>query len=115
MPNKNYVRGVRLERLAVNELEQDGYIAARTAGSHGVFDIHASNQRHVLLIQCKSYLPSKKEAKEIAKNALENTPICKHVIVQLWCRVDGKWKKLTLDPNKGTKNGAAKEQRSPDC
>ena len=37
--NKNYLRGVRLEREVVDIFKKAGYIAQRTAGSHSEFDV----------------------------------------------------------------------------
>ena len=39
MPNKNYERGVRLEREVVDIFKQNGWDAVRTAGSHSPFDV----------------------------------------------------------------------------
>jgi hypothetical protein len=39
MPNKQYQKGVRLEREVVNLIKQAGGRAARTAGSHGWVDV----------------------------------------------------------------------------
>lgn len=41
MVNKNYKRGYTTEMKAIKELEEQGFYAVRTAGSHGVFDIMA--------------------------------------------------------------------------
>ena len=41
MPNRNYNRGVRYERQLVNALKACGAEAARTAGSHGRYDVVA--------------------------------------------------------------------------
>jgi len=53
MGRTNYKRGVEIERKAIEQLEQVGYIAMRTAGSHGHFDVIAVNQNGVRFIQCK--------------------------------------------------------------
>ena len=52
MPNKNYKRGVEKERLVIEQLEEVGYIAMRTAGSHGMFDVIATGPS-VRFIQVK--------------------------------------------------------------
>ena len=39
MPNRNYIRGVRAEREAVNFARQEGQIAFRSAGSHSPYDV----------------------------------------------------------------------------
>lgn len=40
MPNANYVKGVVLEREIVNLFKSVGCTAARTAGSHGKYDLY---------------------------------------------------------------------------
>ena len=37
--NKNYQKGVRLEREIVKIFKENGYEAIRTAGSHSSFDV----------------------------------------------------------------------------
>lgn len=44
MANKNYRRGVVIERKVKDELEIKGYTVLRTAGSHGIYDIIAVNE-----------------------------------------------------------------------
>ncbi len=56
MPNKSYNRGVAFERSVIKKLEEKGYTAARTAGSHGSLDIWAMNKIYINLIQCKTTL-----------------------------------------------------------
>ncbi len=41
MPNKNYLRGVAIERKAKDLLEILGYTVIRSAGSHGPWDLIA--------------------------------------------------------------------------
>ena len=41
MPNKNYDKGVLLEREVVNYFKDVGCHSARTAGSHGKYDLYA--------------------------------------------------------------------------
>ncbi len=59
MPNKNYQRGVRLEREVVNIFREKGWIAQRTAGSHSPFDVTLVKQDRdnkicfVAFVQCK--------------------------------------------------------------
>lgn len=58
MPNKNYLRGRRLEWQVKKDLEDKGWLAVRTAGSHGHWDVIAfkDDDIHdisVKLIQCK--------------------------------------------------------------
>ena len=40
MPNSNYIKGVVLEREVVNLFKAAGCTAARTAGSHGKYDLY---------------------------------------------------------------------------
>lgn len=40
MPNANYVKGVALEREIVKLFKSVGCTAARTAGSHGKYDLY---------------------------------------------------------------------------
>lgn len=53
MARTNYERGVEIERKAIQQLEQVGYIALRSAGSHSSFDVVAINPNGIRLIQCK--------------------------------------------------------------
>jgi len=70
MANKNYKRGVEIERRIIQQLEEVGYKASRTAGSHGIYDVIAENGLGIRLIQAKrvkkgsSYKAEYKEAKE---------------------------------------------------
>lgn len=45
MPNANYTKGVVLEREIVNLFKSVGCQAARTAGSHGKYDLYAIGSR----------------------------------------------------------------------
>ena len=51
-----YQKGVRYERQAKKELEQEGYIVTRSSGSHGKADLIAINKEKIRLIQVKSTL-----------------------------------------------------------
>lgn len=57
MPNKNYQRGRRFEWEVKKDLESQGWIVVRTAGSHGLWDIIAfrdiGGEIRARLIQCK--------------------------------------------------------------
>ena len=50
----NYQRGADQERRTVKKLEEDGYYATRSAGSHGAADVlgWSLDERPDLLIQC---------------------------------------------------------------
>ena len=54
MPNKNYQRGVRLERLWTAEMTDKGYTTTRSAGSHGLIDCFAWNDKEIVLVQIKN-------------------------------------------------------------
>lgn len=54
MPNKNYRAGVRLERLWMAQMKQQGYYVARSAGSHGVIDCIAWNDTEIIMAQIKN-------------------------------------------------------------
>ena len=58
--NKNYQRGVRLEREVVNIFKEHGFIAQRTAGSHSKYDVLVVKETKedqkicfVFFVQCK--------------------------------------------------------------
>jgi Holliday junction resolvase len=56
VPNALYRKGVRKERLIVNNARAKGYISFRSAGSHSPIDvciIDAEN-RNIYFVQCKS-------------------------------------------------------------
>ena len=46
----NYQRGRSAEYKAVKELQAAGYIATRSAGSHGLWDVMAVNKNGVRLM-----------------------------------------------------------------
>lgn len=52
MPNKNYRRGVAIERKAKIELECDGYTVIRSAGSHGQWDLVAVLEGSTNPVRC---------------------------------------------------------------
>ena len=55
MPNANYVKAARFERRVVRDLEADGCLTVRAAGSHGPFDVWAVTQDgRARLVQCKT-------------------------------------------------------------
>jgi Holliday junction resolvase len=55
MPNRNYIKGVRKERVLVNHARADNHLAFRSAGSHSPIDVVIINHdNHLInLIQCK--------------------------------------------------------------
>lgn len=88
----NYERGVEVERKIIHQLEKEGYVATRSAGSHSKFDIWAFNHLHTLLIQSKRckvfnesfYQEELNQIKEIAKRA----PL--EVQIEFWVWLDKK-------------------------
>ena len=48
-----YRRGVRFERIIIDDLRSNGYYAQRTPGSRGVADVIAIKPGQILLVQCK--------------------------------------------------------------
>ncbi len=69
MPNKNYVRGRSREYLALYALRKDGWMASRSAASHGAVDVFAAKDGRVLLVQVKSGRArvTKEELEELVK------------------------------------------------
>ena len=54
MPNRNYVKGRSREYLALYALRRAGWMASRSAASHGAVDVFAAKGGKVLLVQVKS-------------------------------------------------------------
>ena len=54
MPNRNYVRGRSREYRTLYALRKDGWIASRSAASHGAVDVFAAKEGRILLVQVKS-------------------------------------------------------------
>lgn len=52
--NRNYVNGAALERKVKAYFEQSGFLASRSAGSHGPFDVQADDGITLWYIQCKA-------------------------------------------------------------
>jgi len=67
MPNKNYLKGRRREWKIKRELEKEGYICIRSAGSKSFADIICidRNVGIVRFIQCKPKNFSEKKKKEL--------------------------------------------------
>jgi len=53
MPNANYIRGAALERKIKKFYEEKGCLASRSAGSHGMIDVWATDFKTLFLVQCK--------------------------------------------------------------
>lgn len=54
LPNKKYIRGRNNEYRAIKILECAGYRCIRSAGSHGMWDIHAYSKVGARYIQVKT-------------------------------------------------------------
>jgi Holliday junction resolvase len=69
LPNPNYIRGRSKEYRAMTLLKDDGWVVARSAGSHSPVDIFAAKLGVTLLVQVKSRKARMKaqEAKELVK------------------------------------------------
>lgn len=65
--NKNYIAGRNKEYKVKRDLEKQGYIVLRTAGSHGFADLIAVDRmrRKILFIQCKPKNFREKEKLEL--------------------------------------------------
>ena len=73
-PNYNYLRGRRAEWRACKDLERNGFVALRTAGSHGFADvIGVQVGAPVQLIQVKT-VSSKAKADKLIKRFVEHPP-----------------------------------------
>lgn len=71
--NSNYVKGARVERKALDQLEKDGYLVIRSAGSHSPFDIVAIGKEEIRLIQLKA---CKKFYQNILESAIKEIRKC---------------------------------------
>ena len=91
----NYAKGARLERELKAQLEKDGYTCVRAAGSHGMFDLVAWNERKVMLIQCKTRKPSKKEMAELC-----HLP-CPDNFTKLWAHRENRKKWIFTNATQG--------------
>lgn len=61
MPNKRYINGAAFERRVKKLLENEGYYAARAAGSHGLFDVVGVRKDRLVAVQCKLGTLSKED------------------------------------------------------
>lgn len=69
MPNPNYNRGRSKEYKAMEMLKAEGWVVARSAGSHSPVDVFAAREGATLLLQVKNGKARVKaeEAKELVK------------------------------------------------
>ena len=67
--NRNYQRGRSREYATLNTLRKDGWMASRSAASHGAVDVFAAKDGKVLLVQVKSgrARATKEELEELVK------------------------------------------------
>jgi hypothetical protein len=54
MPNSKYRAGRDLEYAAARDLEANGYLVIRAAGSHGLADLIAFKPGELVIVQCKA-------------------------------------------------------------
>jgi len=92
MKSTNYRLGYRAERAAVKQLEEEGYTAARTAGSHSPFDVVAFRKSGARFIQVKS---SRKFSNSIIDNAMKplweiSREMPEGCSAELWVKVNRK-------------------------
>jgi Holliday junction resolvase len=83
-----YRRGARLEYLARDVLRQQGYVVARSAGSHGPFDLIAVSAQRVLLVQVKQ----KGQSIRLALEHLAAVRAPRGVRKQVWVYYHGQWR-----------------------
>lgn len=75
MPNKQYQAGRRLEYECMARWKRGGYEVARSAGSHGIWDLCAvKHGQPVNLIQCKR-VSTDKQAVAIIEAFRSNPPL----------------------------------------
>lgn len=74
MPNDNYKRGRNFEYYVLKKLQDKGFYAMRSAGSHTVIDLLAFKEDEMLLLQLKS---SSKDKEPDIKQLLKPTVIVK--------------------------------------
>ena len=88
----NYRRGVETERKIMAILEEAGYVAVRTAGSHGPVDVIGIGPTGVRCIQAKrSKEPTGWESEfEQAMDTLRELPKIPSVSYECWVWVDRK-------------------------
>lgn len=92
MTNANYIAGRRLEYLARDELQRQGYTIVRSAGSHGPIDLCAIHGDGVILIQVK------KRSGDVSEGvtALQAVSVPAGVRREVWQRAHGGWRMATV-------------------
>jgi len=98
----NYRRGGTYEYIAKKQLEEQGYVVIRSAGSHGPADLVATNDWEIKFIQIKFQKDKKINLNKYSEDieALRKIPISLHNDVrrELWIRIKGntEWKKYLI-------------------
>jgi len=87
-----YRRGYRIERIARKNLEDQGYYVIRSAGSKGLFDLIAINQREVKLIQIKKGRIDRGETERLKE--FTNCPANARKEIWIWKR--GRFEQIVL-------------------
>ena len=103
MTNKNYLKGIRLERAVVDKFRDKGHISFRSAGSHSkidVVDIDTKNKR-ICFYQCKKgkNTMTKKQKEDFIKMSDEYI-----VLFEIINEVADRRKKIKINKLKGGKN-----------
>lgn len=72
MVNRNYKNGRAKEYRIVKQLKDEGFIAARSAGSHSPIDVWAihPDKREIVLVQSKLGYLSKNNKRQIEEDGL---------------------------------------------
>jgi hypothetical protein len=95
MPNTNYRKRARLERLARPELERQGYVVIRAAGSKGPCDLVALNKHEILLIQVKA----EGAVRPADRQKLADMPAPGNAVREIWERTrQGTWHLQKVTP-----------------
>ncbi len=87
----------------MEQLRKQGYSVARTAGSHGPFDVIAISKEHIKLIQLKRCLTKKgPSAYNDDIDKLKEVPVPETqswiIIKELWIWIDRKgWDKVLIE------------------
>jgi len=89
MPNKNYQRGVRFERMIMEELSPN-YVTMRTTGSHGVADVIAINEYSVRMIQAKTTADFSLNGYTKELKIFSSLRFSENVQKELWIKMDRK-------------------------
>lgn len=93
MPNRNYQKGVRAERLLKQQLEAIGYLVIRAAGSHSAFDLVGAHKTSgtVRFIQVKA---TKTSPQALLRKFIDTVPLGywpDSYSQELWVRYKGEW------------------------